>query len=107
MVDEVVVLYRDRLARIGCDLLEFIFAKVGTKLVVHGANEGEAPDKHDLADDLLAVTTLFVASYNGRRDAENKKRRRKEDKREEEKRGSKASKNVGAHDDDDDKEEEL
>lgn len=75
VVSEVVVAHRDRLARIGCDLLEFIFEKAGTKLVVYGNNE---EDEHDLASDLIAVTTLFVASYNGRRSAENRKRRRKE-----------------------------
>lgn len=79
LVNEVVVMHRDRLARIGADLLEFIFSKVGTKLVVHGTN-ADAEDKHDLADDLLAVTTLFVASYNGRRAAENRKRRKEEGK---------------------------
>jgi predicted site-specific integrase-resolvase len=79
LVSEIVVMHRDRLARIGCDLLEFIFNKAGTKLVVHGTDE-DAEDHHDLADDLLAVTTLFVASYNGRRAAENRKRRREDKK---------------------------
>ncbi len=66
LVTEVVVMYRDRLARVGCDLLEFIFAKVGTKLLVHGANEGDvADDKHDLADDLLAVTRQAIAAHFG------------------------------------------
>jgi len=78
LVSEVVVMHRDRLARIGCDLLEFIFTKVGTKLVVHGNDADAGGDKHDLAGDLFAVTTLFVASYNGRRAAENRKRRREE-----------------------------
>ena len=77
MVTEVVVTHRDRLARLGADLLEFIFNKVGYKLVVLGGNEGNE-DEHDLASDLLEVTTLFVASYNGRRSAENRKRRREE-----------------------------
>jgi len=76
MVSEVVVAHRDRLARLGCDLLETIFTKLGTKLVVHGASENE--DEHDLASDLLAVTTVLVASYNGRRSAENRKRRNEE-----------------------------
>lgn len=51
-------MHRDRLARIGADLLEFIFDKAGAKLVVLGSDEG---NHHDLADDLLAVTTVFVA----------------------------------------------
>ena len=75
MVSEIVVTHRDRLARIGCDLLEFVFEKAGVKLVVLG---GVEDDRHDLADDLFAVTTLFVASYNGRRASENRKRHKKE-----------------------------
>jgi putative resolvase len=79
VVSEVVVMHRDRLARIGFELLEYIFSKFGTKLVVHSKDEEEGADgKHDLADDLLAVTTLLVASHNGRRAAENRKRRREE-----------------------------
>lgn len=74
LVSEVVVMHRDRLARLGCDLLEFVFAKAGAKLVVHGDHE-DADGEHDLADDLLAVTTLFVVSSNGRHAAENRKRR--------------------------------
>ena len=79
VVSEVAIAHRDRLARFGCDLLEFVFAKVGTRLVVLCADE-DTDDKHDLASDLLAVTTLFVASYNGRRSAENQRRRRREKK---------------------------
>lgn len=77
VVKEVVVAHRDRLARIGCDLLEFIIDKAGIKLVIFGQHDGD--DENDLADDLLAVTTLLVASHNGRRAAENRKRRRKEE----------------------------
>lgn len=76
MVSEVIIMHKDRLARIGYDLLEFIFTKAGTKLVVHGSNE-ESKDT-ELADDLLAVTTHFVASFNGRRAAETRKRRKGE-----------------------------
>lgn len=75
MVAQVAVAHRDRLARVGCDLLEFIFDKAGIKLVVLG---GVEDDQHDLADDLFAVTALFVASYNGCRAAENRKRRKSE-----------------------------
>ncbi len=56
---------RDRLAMLGFDLLEFIFLKVGVGILVHSRDEG-IETEHDLADDLLAVTTLFVASHDGR-----------------------------------------
>lgn len=80
LVSEVVVMHRDRLARLGFDLLEFLFAKVGTKIVVHGKHDEGEEHERDLADDLFAVTTLFVASHNGRRAAANRKRRREETK---------------------------
>lgn len=70
MVSEVVVMHRDRLARLGYDLLEFIFSKAGVRLMVHGRDEG-AEGERDLADDLLVV-----ASHNGRRAAANRKRTR-------------------------------
>jgi len=96
VVSEVVVAHRDRLARIGCDLLEFILQKAGTKLVVQGNHE---EDEHDLASDLLAVTTVLVASHNGRRAAENRKRRKLEaaggTEGEGKKRGKETSKNDG------------
>lgn len=81
-IDEVVVLHRDRLARFAVDLLEFLFQKLGVRLVVHGQeNNSPDPDRADeqrtteLADDLLAITTIFVASHNGRRSATNKRKR--------------------------------
>jgi putative resolvase len=69
MVSEIVVAHRDRLARIGCDLLEHVFEKAGVKFVVQ---DGVEDDERDLADDLFAVSAL----YNGRRASENRKRRK-------------------------------
>ncbi len=74
-VKEVVVMYRDRLARIGIELLEQIFNRFGVKLVVH--NKGKE-DESDKRDDLVSIITLFVASHHGKRAAENKKRRKRE-----------------------------
>ena len=78
LVSEVVVMHRDRLTRLGFELFDFIFSKMGVKLVVHCSTSAE-PDEDDLASDLLAITTVFVASHNGRRAAANKKRRRLEE----------------------------
>lgn len=75
MVREVVVLHKDRLSRFAADLLEYILAKNGAKLVVHRpCGDGDAFG--DLADDLLAITTHFVASHNGRRAAAHRQERR-------------------------------
>ena len=74
-VSEVVVRHKDRLCRYGLELLEFIFKKAGTKLVVL-SQEQEATSTKELADDLLAITTVFVARHNGQRSAENRRKRK-------------------------------
>lgn len=73
VVGEVVVMHRDRLARIGGDLLDGIFKKFGVKLVVHCQSEENDDGK---SDELMSIITLFVASHNGKRAAANRKRRR-------------------------------
>ena len=81
LVATIVVANKDRLCRYGCELLESIFKHTGTKLVVHGKTScpDAASATQELAEDLLAVTTVFVARHNGRRSAAN--RRRRADKR--------------------------
>ena len=76
VVQEVVVMHKDRLCRYGVELLEFIFKKAGTRFVVHG-QDAEPNDTRELADDLLAITTVFVARHNGKRSATNRRRRKR------------------------------
>jgi predicted site-specific integrase-resolvase len=77
VVAEVVVTHRDRLARIGVELLEWLFRRYDTRFVVLSPTEDEHDtDSSELRDDLLAVVTFFVARNNGRRAAANRKRRR-------------------------------
>jgi putative resolvase len=74
LVEEVVVLHKDRLCRFGFELIEYICNKHNTKIIIH--NESGTSDSHrELADDLLAVTNYFVAKNNGLRSASNKRRR--------------------------------
>ena len=75
LVGEVVVMYRDRLARFGIDLLEYIFKQKGVKFLVHSQDASTEPEDI-LAADLLAITTVFVASHHGKRAGKNRKRRR-------------------------------
>jgi putative resolvase len=74
VVSEVVVMHKDRLCRYGLELICFILEKAGTKLVVHG-NAAPEDRTQELADDLLAITTIFVARHHGQRSATNKRRR--------------------------------
>lgn len=77
IVEEVVVAYKDRLCRFGFELVEWIFKKSGTKLVVLSQTErNEENDSRELAEDLLAITTVFVARNNGLRAGQNRKRRK-------------------------------
>lgn len=68
LVSEVVVSYRDRLARIGVGLVEYIIAQSGSVLTVTESRERERGDDHtELAEDVLAVLTHFTAKHHGRR----------------------------------------
>ena len=73
-VSEVVVTYRDRLCRFGYELLEWIFEKHNVKIMVLFSNSNdEINPSNELAEDLLAITTVFVARNNGLRAAIYKK----------------------------------
>jgi predicted site-specific integrase-resolvase len=77
-VKSIVVSHKDRLCRFGSELLEQIFNTFGTKLVVHSKTYKHSDDieSNELRDDLLAVTTYFVAKHNGKRAAANRKKRK-------------------------------
>lgn len=66
-VRRVVVTYKDRLCRFGMELVAWILEKSGVELVVLGANTSADDPAQELAEDLLAITTVFVARNNGRR----------------------------------------
>ena len=61
-VEEVVVTRKDRLCRFGSELVEWIFEKNGTRLVVLGSEIYTNDSEYgELAEDLLAIVTVFVA----------------------------------------------
>ena len=97
-VAEVVVAHRDRLARIGVELLEWLFKRYDTRLVVLSNADECQSETDELRDDLLAIVTFFVARNNGRRSAANRKRRsdtaREEGQGEEEPRKAKRRKSA-------------
>lgn len=72
----VVVAHRDRLCRFAFELVEWILAKSGVRIVVHGEHETA---RDELADDLLSVVNVFVARHNGLRSAENRRKRKLEE----------------------------
>lgn len=68
MVAEVVVMHKDRLCRFGFELLEWLLQKSGGKLLVHSAEHDECKShEQELAEDLLAIVTVFAARSHGKR----------------------------------------
>lgn len=65
-VEEVVVAHKDRLARFGYELIELIMAHSGVRLLCLDSSSHRS-EEHELADDLLAIVTVFGARVYGKR----------------------------------------
>lgn len=72
-IGEVVVAYRDRLCRFGFELIESLINKAGGKITVIGPENEEVDESKELADDLLAIVTIFSCRQMGRRSYKGKK----------------------------------
>lgn len=84
-VEKVVVAYKDRLCRFGFELVEWILKKSNTELVVlNKLSSSDESGTSELAEDLLSITTVFVARNNGNRSAKYRKQRKEEAKKEKE-----------------------
>ena len=81
-ISTVVVTYRDRICRFGFELVEWIFNKASVKLVVLGIDTITENASSELAEDLLAVTTVFVAKNNGIRAGKLRKLRIEQERKE-------------------------
>ncbi|MFL5811575.1 MAG: IS607 family transposase [Flavisolibacter sp.] len=73
-IEELVISHHDRLTRFGYDLVEQLCKKFDCTIVVQFKDERHSPEQ-ELADDLLAITTVFVAKHNGLRAGEKRKRK--------------------------------
>jgi excisionase family DNA binding protein len=65
-LQDVVVAHRDRLTRFGFELFEFLFKKYNVNLKVLSGLPSKEPVT-ELAEDLLAIVTVFTARYYGSR----------------------------------------
>lgn len=65
-VQEIVVAHRDRLSRLGFDLIKFILDYNKVKLIVLDKDD-EQDEFHELSDDLLSIVTIFACRRNGKR----------------------------------------
>lgn len=75
-LSKIIIAQRDRLARFAYSLLEFIFRQYEVEVSVLGKNASTLTTEQELCEDLLAITTSFVAKNNGRRAAFYRKQRR-------------------------------
>lgn len=66
-IKEVVIFHRDRISRFGYELVESIFSLNDTVLKVHDKSETHKSSEEDLADDLMAIVTVFACRQMGKR----------------------------------------
>lgn len=64
-VSTLVVASRDRLARFGFELIEWMCSEFGTKLLVLD-NEDSTPE-YELSKDLMAIVQVYCCRWNGKR----------------------------------------
>lgn len=76
-VSMIVVAHRDRLARFGFELIEWLTAKHGCEIVV--ANQESLSPQQELVEDLLAVVHVFSCRLDGLRRYEKQLRAERQD----------------------------
>lgn len=64
-IKEVVVAYKDRFTRVSFDFFEWLFDHFGASLVV--LEDIDLSPQEEMAEDLLAIVTVFTARYHGAR----------------------------------------
>lgn len=69
-VSAIVVASRDRMARFGFELIEWMCTEFGTKIVVLD-NEDTTPES-ELSKDLMAIVQVYCCRWNGKRRYKNK-----------------------------------
>jgi len=73
-VEEVVIVYKDRLCRFGYELIEDIITKYSKgKITILSEDEKKEP-KEELVEDVLQIMNIFVAKINGMRKYEKNKK---------------------------------
>ena len=65
--------------RFGNELVEWIFKKADVKLVVLSKGDDQEDPSRELSEDLLAITTVFVARNNGLRAGRYRRQRNEKD----------------------------
>ena len=64
-VEKVVILYKDRLLRIGYEMVENLCAKYGTTIEI--IDQTEKTEEQELVEDLVQIVTVFSCRLQGKR----------------------------------------
>ena len=70
-VDEIVVLYKDRLLRYGFELVEYFAALNNVKIIV--LDKTNKTEDEELVEDLVQIITVFSSKIQGKRKSKTKK----------------------------------
>jgi predicted site-specific integrase-resolvase len=70
-VQKVAVAHKDRLARFGYELIEYIMAQCGVQLLCDHENDHKSKES-ELVQDILSIVTVFSARIHGSRHYNNK-----------------------------------
>ena len=66
-IEEVVITYKDRLARFGYDMIEWLIEEYSDgKIIILNKNEEETPEE-EITKDVMQIMNVYVAKINGRR----------------------------------------
>ena len=65
-LEELVISYKDRLCRIGYDLIEYILKEYSNTKIIIEKDEDKSPEK-ELTDDLIEIITVFSSRLYGMR----------------------------------------
>ena len=66
-IEELVIVHKDRLARFGYELIEYLITKYSNgKIIIMNKQETMEPEE-EMVKDVLQIMNVFVAKMNGRR----------------------------------------
>lgn len=70
-IDEIIITYKDRLARFGYDLIKWIVETYSNgKIKIINRKEEETPE-NEITEDIIQIMNVYVAKMNGKRSKKN------------------------------------
>jgi len=66
-IEELVIVHKDRLARFGYELIEYLINKYSKGKITIIEKNGNIEPEEELVKDVIQIMNVFVAKINGRR----------------------------------------